>query len=55
MILETDEDSALGSDDGQQWEDIPKTGKAEDCCTGEHASNNVRIRSVEAGALAFEV
>jgi len=55
MILETDKDSALGFDDGQQWENIPQTGKAEDCCTGEHASNNVRIRSVEAGALAFEV
>jgi hypothetical protein len=55
MILETDKDSALGSDDGQQWDNIPQTGKSEDCCTGEHASNNVRIWSVEAGALAFEV
>ena len=55
MAMETEEDSTLGSDDGQQWENIPKTGKAEDCCTGEHASNNVRIQSVEAGALAFEV
>jgi hypothetical protein len=55
MILETDKDSTLGSDDGQQWDNISQTGKAEDCCTGEHASNNVRIRSVEAGALAFEV
>jgi hypothetical protein len=55
MILETDEDSMLGSDDGQQWENIPKTGTAEDCCRGEHASNSVKIRSVEAGALAFEV
>ena len=55
MILETDKDSTLGSDDGQQWDNVSQTGKAEDCCTGEHASNNVRIRSVEAGALAFEV
>jgi mitotic spindle assembly checkpoint protein MAD2B len=43
MILETDEDSTLGSDDGQQWEIIPKTGTAEDCCRGEHASNSVRF------------
>jgi mitotic spindle assembly checkpoint protein MAD2B len=55
LILETDEDSVLGSDVGQQWENIPKIGTAEDRCGGEHASNDVRIRSVEAGALAFEV
>jgi hypothetical protein len=55
MILETDEDSALGSDDRRQWEIIPKTDTAEDCCRGEHALNNVRTRCVEAGALAFEV
>ena len=55
MILKTDEDSMLGSDDGQQWENIPKTGTADDCCRGEHTSNSVKIRSVGAGALAFEV
>jgi hypothetical protein len=55
MALENDKDSALGSDDRQQWVNVPQTGTAEDRCRGEHASNNVRIRSVEAGALAFEV
>jgi mitotic spindle assembly checkpoint protein MAD2B len=55
MALETDKDSALGSDDRQQWVNVPQTGTVEDRCRGEHASNNVRIRSVEAGALAFEV
>jgi hypothetical protein len=55
MALETDKDPALGSDDRQQWVNAPQTGTAEDRCRGEHASNNVRIRSVEANALAFEV
>ena len=55
MALETDKDPALGSDDRQQWVNVPQTGTAEDRCREEHASNNVRIRSVEAGALAFEV
>jgi mitotic spindle assembly checkpoint protein MAD2B len=55
MALENDKDSALGSDDGQQWVNVPQTGTAEDRCRGEHSSNNVRIWSVEAGALAFEV
>ena len=55
MILKTDEDSMLGSDDGQQWENIPKTGTADNCCRGERTSNSVKIRSVGAGALAFEV
>jgi hypothetical protein len=55
MILETEEDSTLGSDDGQQWENVPKTGTAEDCFKGEQAWNNVSIWSVEAGALAFDL
>jgi mitotic spindle assembly checkpoint protein MAD2B len=55
MILETNEDSMLGSDDGQQWENIPKTGTADDCCRGEHTSNSVKIRSVGPGALAFDL
>jgi mitotic spindle assembly checkpoint protein MAD2B len=55
MAIETEEDSTLGSDDGQQWENIPKSGTAKNCCSGEHALNNVKIWSVEAGALAFEL
>jgi mitotic spindle assembly checkpoint protein MAD2B len=55
MALETDKDSALGSDDRQQWANVPQTGTAEDRCRGEHASNNVKIRSVGAGALAFDL
>jgi hypothetical protein len=55
MALETDKDSALGSDDRQQWANVPQTGTTEDRCRGEHASNNVKIRSVGAGALAFDL
>ena len=55
MAMETEEDSTLGSDDGQQWENIPKSGTAENCCSEEHALNNVKIWSIEAGALAFEL
>lgn len=55
MILETDKDLALGSDVGRQWESIPKSGTAEDCYRGEQALINVRIYSVEAGILVFEV
>jgi mitotic spindle assembly checkpoint protein MAD2B len=55
MALETDKDSALGSDDRQQWANVPQTGTTEDRCRGEHASDNVKIRSVGAGALAFDL
>ena len=55
MALETDKDPALGSDDRQQWVNVPQTGTAEDRCRGEHASNSVKIWSVEAGALAFDL
>jgi len=55
MAMETEEDSTLGCEDGQQWENIPKTGTAEDCCREEHTSNSVKIWSVEAGALAFDL
>jgi hypothetical protein len=55
MIIDTDKDSALGADDKLQWETILKTGTTENCCSGEHALNNVKIWSVEAGALAFDL
>ena len=55
MAMETEEDSTLGCEDGQQWENVPKAGTAEDCCRGEHTPNSVKIWSVEAGALAFDL
>ena len=55
MALENEKDSALDSDDRQQWVNVPQTGTAENRCRVEHASNNARIWSVEAGALAFGV
>jgi mitotic spindle assembly checkpoint protein MAD2B len=55
IVMDTDKDSALGAGDILEWKTIPKTGTVENCCSGEHALNNVKIWSVEAGALAFEL
>lgn len=53
--METDEDTTLDPDDGQQWENIPNGHPEDSRCSGEHVSNNVKSQSVKAGALAIEV
>lgn len=55
MIMEVDEDSMFGSKIEQRNEDISNTSMDDQCCTGEHATNMVKIRSVKAGRLAFDL
>jgi hypothetical protein len=55
IMVEMDEDSTLSADNKQQWENTPNTRTGDDCCTGGHAANTVKLRSVQAGRLLFEL
>lgn len=55
MITEMDEDPTFASDNEQQEKATIKTPTNDKCYTGEHATNMVKIRSVKAGGLAFDL
>lgn len=54
-VIETDDDSALDPDVRRQWDDMPNIYTEDNRQSGEQVSNDVKIWSVKAGALAFEV
>jgi hypothetical protein len=55
MAMETDENSSLDPDVRRQWEDMPNVYAEDISRSGEHVIDNVKIWSVNAGALVFEV
>jgi hypothetical protein len=55
MIMDTDKDSALDPDVRRQWDDMPNIYTEDNRQSGEHVSNDVKVWSAKAGALAFEV
>ena len=55
MAMETDGDLALDPDVRRQWDDMPNIYTADIGRSGEHVINDVKIWSVKAGALIFEV
>ena len=55
MVMEMDEEPTFDSDNEQQEKATPNTPTDDECCTGEHATNMVKIRSVKAGGLAFDL
>ena len=55
MAMETDDDSALDPDVRRQWDDMPNIYTEDNGRSGEQVSNDVKIWSVKAGALVFEV
>jgi len=54
-VIEPDDASALDPDVRRQWVDIPNIYTEDDLQSREQVSNDVKIWSVKAGALAFEV
>jgi hypothetical protein len=54
-VIETDDDSALDPDVRRQWDNMPNIYTEDSRQSGEQVSNDVKIWSVKAGALAFEV
>jgi mitotic spindle assembly checkpoint protein MAD2B len=54
-VIETDDASALDPDVRRQWDDVPNIHTEDDLQSGEQISNDVKIWSVKAGVLAFEV
>jgi hypothetical protein len=54
-IMEVDEGPTLGPDNEQHGKDISNTITDDTYCTGEDATNMVKIRSVEAGRLVFDL
>lgn len=55
IIMEVDEDSTPGIDNGQRGKDIPDLSQDGRCCFKEHATKMVMIRGVKAGRLAFDL
>jgi hypothetical protein len=55
MIMDTDKDSALNPDVRRQWDDTPNICTEDNRQSGEHVSNDVKVWSAKAGALAFKV
>jgi hypothetical protein len=55
MIMEVDEGPTLGPNNEQHGKDISNTITDDTYCTGEDATNMVKIRSVEAGRLVFDL
>jgi hypothetical protein len=55
MIMEVDEGPRLGPDNEQQGKDVSNTITDDRCCTGEDATNMIKIRSVKAGSLVFDL
>lgn len=55
VVIEPDDASALDPDVRRQWVDIPNIYTEDDLQSREQVSNDVKIWSVKAGALAFEV
>jgi hypothetical protein len=55
MIIKVNDRSKLSPDNEQWGEDLLNTPMEDKCCTGEHATNMVQIRSVRAGRLVFDL
>jgi hypothetical protein len=55
MAMETDVDSALDPDVRRQWEHMPNNYTEDNGRSVEQVSDDVKIWSVRAGALVFEV
>lgn len=55
MVMEVDEGPMQGPDNEQHGKDISNTITDDTYCTGEDATNMVKIRSVEAGRLVFDL
>lgn len=55
MLMEVNEGLKLGSENEQQGENKPNVPTGNDCRTTEHAANMVKMRSVKAGRLIFDL
>jgi len=53
--MEVDDRSNISSDDEQPGKDTLNTPTGGDCCTGELAAHMVKIWSVNAGRLDFDL